>query len=136
MSSYKHPVKGKLGIRSGVSKRMCFGICCDSKKECREELQNHVGYYDSLKYRFHISEWSDNDLQEHQKYLEEKIEQKKEKQKEFAYRKECGEWVNEHKYFLKDEWLDKFENLIFQNIKVRKHVLEQWLQNPNRIKGD
>lgn len=131
---YKIPVKGKYGIRSGVSKRMCFGICCDSKKECRDKLKNKVGYYDSLKYRFIVSQWSDSDLEEHKKFLEEKKKKKEDKRKEMTYRKECHTWVEEHKCQLNDEWFYKFEAGYYPNIKVKKSALEQWLNKPERIK--
>lgn len=130
---YKNPVKNKYGIRSGISKRMCFGICCDSKKECRDQLKSKVGYYDSLKYRFVVSQWGENDLEEHQKYLKDREEEREDKRKEAAYRKECFKWVEENKIRLNEEWLAKFEAKSYQNIKVKKSSLEQWLLKPERV---
>lgn len=133
MTIYKQPILGKLGIRSGVSGNMCFGICCDSKKECNSELQAHVGYYDSLKWRWHTSTWSEKDLKRHQEYLETKREMRKAQQEERQLRKECAKWVNENKHKLKDEYIKKLDNSS-ANIKVKKEMLTQWLSIPDRVK--
>lgn len=134
MASYKNPLLGKYGIRSSISKSMCFGICCDSKKECREELRSKVGYYDSLKYRFVVSEWYQNDLDEYQKYLKDREEEREYRRKDQEYRKECFKWVKENKKRLNEEWLTKFETKTYQNIKVKRSALEQWLLKPERLK--
>lgn len=134
MTVYKTPIKGKLGIRSGVSKRMCFGICCDSKKECMEELRGSVGYYDSLKWRFHVSTWGDEDMRQHEEFLKARAEERAERKKEREYRKECFKWVEENKILLKDEFLKRLEEKSWINIKVKREALKQWLSMPERRK--
>lgn len=133
MTSYKTPVKGKFGVRSGVSGKMAFGICCDSKKECMSELSAHVGYYDSLKWRWHVSQWNDEDLSYHQKYIEEMMKMREAKKEEWRYRKECAKWVNENKHKLKDEYIKKIDESE-QGIKIKMSWLKQWLSMPNRLK--
>lgn len=133
MTSYKIPLKGKLGIRSGVSKKMVFGICCDSKKECMNELRLHIGYYDSLKWRWHTSQWNNDDLVDYQKYLKEMKELREAQKEDFRYRKECAKYVNENKHRLKDEYLKRLDESAI-NIKVKKRNLEQWLSMPDRVK--
>lgn len=136
MASYKEPVKGKLGIRSHISKRMCFGICCDTKKECLDELRDRVGYYDSFKYRFHTSSWSESDMLQHQEYLKEMAEWRKSQREERKYRKECAKWINEHKSLLKEEFLERLENKSWINVKVKKEALKMWLTMPERVKEE
>ncbi len=133
MTIYSEPLKGKLGIRSGVSGNMVFGICCDSKKECLSELRGHIGYYDSLKWRWHTSQWNDRDMEAYQEYLETKREMRKAQQEERQLRKECAKWVNENKHKLKDEYIKKLDNSS-ANIKVKKEMLTQWLSIPDRVK--
>lgn len=135
MAIYKQPIKGKCGIRSGVSGKMVFGICCDTAKECKSELTAHVGYYGSLKWRWHTSQWNENDLADHQKYLEEKREMREAKKEEWRYRKECAKWVNENKHKLKDEYIKKIDESE-QGIKIKMSWLKQWLNMPERLKEE
>ena len=59
---YDKPILGKCGIRSKVSKKMAFGICCDYAREYKQELIKKIGYWESEKYRWMYSNWSQKDL--------------------------------------------------------------------------
>ena len=67
MSSYNPPIVGKAGVRSGVSKRLVFGICCDTKKEALNELRSRIGW-DSAKWRWKIASWSKDDMNDYEDY--------------------------------------------------------------------
>lgn len=49
-------------------------------------------------------------------------------------RKECSKWIEENKRNLNEEWLSKFEAKYYQNVKVKKSALQQWLLKPERLK--
>lgn len=130
MTVYTTPIAGKLGVRSGVSHKMVFGICCDSKKECMDSLRSRIGYYQSLKWRWIISQWNSKDLKDQQEYYKGIEESQK-------FRKECTKeyinYINENKYKLKDKFLEKF-NKLYMNVKSKKNCLEKWLSMPDRRK--
>lgn len=114
MAIYKNPVLGKYGIRSGVSKNLVFGICCDTALECWEQLDKHMGYWDTQKYRWFISQWYEDDIKEQEEFIEEKKEErrkrKEEKRERERLRKEHIQLILDNMNKLDNEQLAKFNN--------------------------
>lgn len=59
---YNKPILGKCGVRSKISKKMAFGICCDCARECKSELIKKIGFWESQKYRWQYDNWNKNDI--------------------------------------------------------------------------
>ena len=95
-----------------------------------DSLRSRIGYYQSLKWRWIISQWNSKDLKDQQEYYKGIEESQK-------FRKECTKeyinYINENKYKLKDKFLEKF-NKLYMNVKSKKNCLEKWLSMPDRIK--
>lgn len=92
---YNQPLKGKLGMKSAVSKNMVFAICCDTKKECLDLLYSRISYYDRLKYRWRCVPWDDKDI--------EKYNENKQEYKEYLnYKKEQINLLKQNKQFVKE----------------------------------
>lgn len=140
MTLYNKPILGKFGIRSACSKRMAFGICADTKKECFDELKNHIGYYDTLKYRWFASPWYEDDIKEQENFEQEMIEFKENQKKERIEKKEKAKFIKNNLDNLKDEYIEKFKKSFlsydgaYRNIREAYTVLKQWLSMTNRVK--
>ena len=61
--TYTKPIIGKFGIRSRITKKMAFGICADTKRECKTALIYKIGYWESQRYRWQVSQWRKSDLE-------------------------------------------------------------------------
>lgn len=59
---YSKPILGKCGVRSKISKKMVFGICCDYARECKSELIKKIGFFGAEKYRWRYENWNKNDI--------------------------------------------------------------------------
>ena len=139
MVSYNPPTLGKVGVRSGVSKKMVFGICCDTKKEALGELRSRIGS-DSVKWRWKTDFWNNADINDYEAYKQE-MREIREQQK--LDRKEIQEkvlFIRDNINKLKDEYMYKFEqsfvcaNGNYHNIRSAFNILNEWLKMPERLK--
>ena len=140
MSSYNPPVLGKIGLRSSDSKKMAFGICCDTEKEARDELRNGIGW-DAVKWRLKTDSWNKADMKEYEDYLQ---EMKAVREKQELVRKEKREkalFIKANINKLKDEYIEKFnksftdrDRKTYHNVRSAYNVLNEWLKMPERVK--
>ena len=140
MASYNPPVVGKIGVRSGVSKKLAFGICCDSKKEALAELRSRIGR-DSLKWRWKTASWNKEDLKQYEEYKQEMKELKEEQEVDRREKREKAIFIRNNIDKLTDEYKEKFEkSFVYEGETKYHHVrsayttLNQWLERPERVK--
>lgn len=60
--TYTKPIIGKFGIRCRITKRMWFGICADTRRECKTVLFHKIGFWESQNRRWQVSQWNENDI--------------------------------------------------------------------------
>jgi len=130
---YNPPAKGKFGIYSALSKRKVFGICCDTKKECFDELKKHIGY-DAQKYRWKCSLWTDSDLQAHFQQKEEYKDFIENRKLEVQKLKENKKYIAENLHKLSENQLEKFKSSGRYPIGLHNHKDAVFLFN-NIING-
>ena len=141
MTVYKKPILGKYGIRSHVSNNLVFGICCDTALECWEQLEKHMEYWDTQKYRWFISQWCEKDIEEQKDFIKKKKKEKREKQKEREIKeikmKEYLTFMHNNIDKLKEEYAQKikFYNKInyFSLLAIEYYKLKEWLKIPERL---
>lgn len=142
MSSYNPPIVGKVGVRSGVSKKMAFGICCDTKKEALDELRNRIGW-DSVKWRWKTDSWSKADMKEYEEYKREIKIFRMQQESERKLKRQIVSYIKVNIDKLKDEYIEKFNNTFmfsdrksYYNVRSAYHTLNEWLKMPERLKGE
>ena len=140
MSSYNPPVLGKIGLRSSVSKKMAFGICCDTKKEARDELRNAIGW-DAAKWRFKTASWNKADMKEYEDYLQELKAVREKQELDRKEKREKALFIKANINKLKDEYIEKFnksftdrDRKTYHNVRSAYNVLNEWLKMPERVK--
>ena len=142
MSSYNPPIVGKVGVRSGVSKKMAFGICCDTKKEALDELRNRIGW-DSVKWRWKTDSWGNADIKEYEEYKREMKELREQQELDRKEKREKVLFIKANIDKLKEEYIERFNNTFmfsdrksYYNVRSAYHTLNEWLKTPERLKGD
>lgn len=142
MVSYNPPIVGKVGIRSGVSKKMAFGICCDTKKEALAELRSRIGW-DSAKWRWKTVSWSKADMKDYEDYKQEMKELREQQELDRKEKREKALFIKANIDKLKDEYIEKFNKYFmcsgrktYHNVRSAYHTLNEWLKMPERLKGD
>ena len=104
MASYDPPIVGKVGVRSGVSKKMAFGICCDTKKEALDKLRKRIGW-DSAKWRWKTDSWNKADIKDYEEYenqISELIENYKEAFDKEEFLSKCTDYFYDYDYIVGD----------------------------------
>lgn len=145
MSSYNPPIVGKVGVRSGVSKKMAFGICCDTKKEALDELRNRIGW-DSAKWRWKTDSWSNADMKDYEDYKREMKVFRMQQESERKLKRKLVSYIKANITKLKDEYIEKFNKIFmiymfsdrkcYYNVRTAYHTLNEWLKMPERLKGE
>ena len=140
MTNYNPPIIGKVGVRSGVSKNMAFGICCDSKKEALDELRSRIGR-DSLKWRWKTDSWSKADMKDYEDYKQEMKELRERQELDRKEKQEKALFIKANIDKLTDEYKEKFKkSFVYEGETKYHHVrsayttLNQWLERPERVK--
>lgn len=140
MSSYNPPIVGKVGVRSGVSKKMVFGICCDTKKEALAELRSRIGW-DSVKWRWKTDSWSKADMNDYEDYRQEMKELRKQQKLDRKEKREKAIFIRANIDKLKEEYIERFnksfidsDRSCYYNVRSAYHTLNKWLKMPERLK--
>lgn len=140
MASYNPPIVGKVGVRSGVSKKMAFGICCDTKKEALDKLRKRIGW-DSAKWRWKTDSWSKADIKDYEEYKHELKIFRMQQESERKLKRQLVSYIKANITKLKDEYIEKFnktfmfsDGSVYYNIKSAYHTLNKWLKMPERLK--
>jgi hypothetical protein len=131
MVVHKEPTLGKMGVFSQVSKSFVFGICCDSKKECLEELGNHIGFYDKLKYRWSCKAWTEIAIFEWKEQRKEHEEFINERKKQIEQMKINEKFIRDNLHKLTEKQQEKYLPcnlpLNFHNHKSSMHLFKEIL---------
>ena len=142
MTSYNPPIVGKVGVRSGVSKKMAFGICCDTKKEALDELRSRIGW-DSAKWRWKTDSWSKADMKDYEEYKQEMKELRERQELDRKEKREKALFIRANIDKLKEEYIEKFnksfmytDRKTYHNVRGAYHTLNEWLKMPERLKGE
>lgn len=140
MASYNPPIVGKVGVRSGVSKNMVFGICCDTKKEALAELSNRIGR-DSFKWRWKTDSWSKADMKGYEAYKQEMKELREQQELDRKEKREKALFIRANIDKLKEEYIERFNKSFmysdrssYYNVRSAYTTLNQWLKMPERVK--
>lgn len=142
MSSYNPPIVGKVGVRSGVSKKMAFGICCDTKKEALAELRGRIGW-DSAKWRWKTDSWNKADIKEYEEYKRELKVFRMQQESERKLKRKLVTYIKANINKLKDEYIERFNKTFmfsdkksYYNVRSAYHTLNKRLKMPERLKGE
>ncbi len=143
MASYDPPIVGKVGVRSGVSKKMAFGICCDTKKEALDKLRKRIGW-DSAKWRWKTDSWNKADIKDYEEYKHELKIFKMQQESERKLKRKLVSYIKANITKLKDEYIEKFNKTFmiymfddkkgYYNVRSAYHTLNKWLEMPERLK--